>query len=284
MARPAGIFPTFTHVAPDPVTVCERMSAGVFDYPFFNEGVAKSGRGARERLTLDVDAATTPPVGRLALKGFIFHTSHCGSTLLARMLAASPRVRVVSETEAINGLLLAYRLYGLPEEQVLTRLSAILDTYRQPLEAEAFLVFKLTSWNVFFAGLFQRLYPDVGWVYIDRETDAVVRSLLASGGGFADWWHHPVDAIRRHFLGPEAGGGDLHMYLERMVELHRQQAAAARNGKALFLDYPGFLPDLERISTHLALDLSEGELRRAAGVTAFEAKSFEKVRFDAKAR
>jgi hypothetical protein len=153
------ILPIFTTVEENPVTWLKKTGACVFNYPFFNEGVyhtKKSLSGIQPEYSF-ADIPLYEENTLLKIKGLIFHTSHCGSTLLSRMLGSSKQVRVVSETEAINGLLLSYALYHLTENKVLVHLKQIMETYQQPFEDEKFLVFKLTSWNVFFIHLFQKL-------------------------------------------------------------------------------------------------------------------------------
>jgi hypothetical protein len=166
----------------------------VFEYPFFNDAVpvVRPMNSKRKELQLDVEPHFPNPE-TLKLKGFIFHTSHCGSTLLAQMLTASKKTRVVSETEAINGLLLSAVFYKMDEVELLKSLKTVISAYLQPIGIAENVVFKLTSWNVFFIELFQKVYPEIPWIFIDRKTEEVAQSLLKSGRGFVEWWHHPTD-------------------------------------------------------------------------------------------
>ena len=91
-------------------------------------------------------------------------------------------IRVVSETEAINGLLLAYLLNNPERKETLRKLELILNAYQQTVHQEKYLIIKMTSWNIFMADLFQELYPSVKWFYIDRNTTEVVSSLQKSRG------------------------------------------------------------------------------------------------------
>lgn len=253
------------------------MNADVFDYPFFNEGVSslKQYTSDKEIYQLD-DIFYNPKDTLLKIKGFIFHTSHCGSTLLARMLSCSPEVRVVSESEAINGLLLASVLYRIPRTIILDQLASIIKSYQQPLGEECFVIFKLSSWNIFFADLFQELYPKVKWLYIDRGRQEVVKSLLISGRGMTDWYHHPVDIIRKYFLGENTVYPDQETYLTDLIKRHRTQAQKAKNDCALFINYPDFIAEFETLLLpYFNLIFDTKTLQKLKKILTFHAKTGE---------
>lgn len=270
------IFPIYTEVANEPITICEVIDAKVFDFPFFNDGVTKlrNHTSFQKKYKLkEIDILNEGEL--LELKGFIFHTSHCGSTLLSRMLNESPEIRVVSETEAINGLLLAYLLNGLPEKEILIQLKSIINAYRQPIGKEKYLIFKLTSWNVFMAKLFHKLYPSIKWFYIDRNTEDVVKSLLKSNGGMEGWFHHPVDILRRHFLDKDYTGKSKEEYLFHLVEQHRKQANTFKNNNLCSITYPEFLDQFETtILPHFNLNYSKEEINKMKKIKAFNSKSY----------
>lgn len=274
-------FPVYTQLSQPPLTHFTAVRHSVFEYPFFNEGVAALRQPGEQNVPYTLDQFPGVDEARaLELRGFIFHTAHCGSTLLARMLGKLPGVRIVSETEAINGLLLSALFFQLPEQEVLQHLQKIIDAYRQPGAEDRFLIFKMSSWNVFLIGLFQRLYPQTPWLYLDRETETVVQSLLKSGRGFTEWWHHPNDMLRRHFTGPDFVAADFEAYLRRMVEQHRHHAQAAQNEQGLFLEYPAFIDTFQsRILPHFQLQYTESELSPALELTRFEAKTYTPVPF-----
>lgn len=276
-----GIFPVYTQVENPPVTILKALDAGVFDYPFFNEGVHnEQGFNIDKRIYSFSDLKPVDERDLLQIKGFIFHTSHCGSTLLARMLGSLPGVRVVSETEAINGLLLSHVFYDLQEEDLLLQLKQVIEAYRQPLKGEKFLVFKLSSWNVWFIHLFQQLYPELPWIFIDRNTGEVVKALMEKGGGFTDWWEHPTDLLRRYFLGNDFVGKDKTDYLMEMVKGHRQVALKNKNAQSFLLNYPGFISEFENvILPHFNLAFSEAEVQQAIGIKKYDAKKMVKTLF-----
>jgi hypothetical protein len=272
-------FPLYTQPSLCPKTICAPLVEEVFGFPFFNEGLSHF-RLEQTELKTTLDEIQQPASDSLlTLAGFIFHTSHCGSTLLGRMLHVSPKVRVVSETEAINGLLISYLLNDLPEQLVLEQLKQIIEAYLQPLGKAQKVVFKLSSWNVFLIHLFQKQYPEVSWLYLDRNSDDVIRSLLKSSGGMENWFYQPTDTLRKHFVG-ENFEGTKNAYLSILVQQHQAHALDAKNNYALMLKYPSFLNKFEsQIIPHFGLDFTAEDLLLAKEQCAYDAKSNGKKRF-----
>ena len=272
-------FPSYTKVSETPITIFEKLHPEVFDPPFFNDAVSMFRTKDSLRKELDLTAETiSQNRGLLTLKGFVFHTSHCGSTLLANMFRAAKKTRVVSETEAINGLLLSAIFYNLEEKILLKSLKTIVESYLQPLAEAEQVVFKLTSWNVFFIELFQKAYPEVPWIFIDRKTEEVVASLLKSGRGFVEWFYHPTNLLQNYFLGEEKQFESLENYLFAMVEAHKKAIEKIRLGNNLFLEYPSFPNKFEsEILPHFNLNYSEKELESAEEARKYDAKSIYKT-------
>ncbi|MDN3724246.1 hypothetical protein QRD02_07615 [Aequorivita sp. SDUM287046] len=274
-------FPVYTRVGPNPVAVCEKLPVQVFEYPFFNDGAAMQPRSNPKRKELRLQADPIFPNQEfLKLKGFIFHTSHCGSTLLSNMLKSSKQTRIVAETEAINGLLLSAIFYKLDKEEVLRGLTTIVSAYLQPLGNAKNVIFKLTSWNIFFIELFQKAYPNVPWIFIERNSADVVKSLLKNGRGFVEWWYHPTDLLQKYFLGKNPQPETFDAYLFEMVEAHKAAAQKGNSSNKLALEYPDFINEFEsRVLLHFNLNFTNTELEVALEKTKFDAKSIEKSEF-----
>ncbi|MEP0265418.1 hypothetical protein [Dokdonia sp.] len=272
------IFPEYTIVDKEPITICKQINGEAFDYPFFNEGAIalQGGNHIKKQYNLQ-EIELLDDSNLLEIKGFIFHTSHCGSTLLSRMLGISSKIRVISETEAINGLLLSYLLHNLPEKKVMTQLKIIIDAYRQPIGEEKYIIFKFTSWNVFMIRLFQKIYPSTKWTYIDRNTEDVVASLYKSDGGIQNWFYQPTDILRKHFIERSFTNTSKEKYLTHIVEQHRKQVKIYTNDNLCLLMYPEFIDKFEtEILTHFNLQFSELELKDVKELMGFYSKSWEK--------
>ncbi|MEL6559604.1 MAG: hypothetical protein AAFQ94_15540 [Bacteroidota bacterium] len=269
------IYPLYTQVQENPRTICRELSADVFTYPFFNEGVSKSYTNNSNSYTLD-DLEINEAADDLILKGLIFTTSHCGSTLLSGMLSKLPEVRVVSEPEAINGLLLSAVLHQMEADEVILILRKIVRLYSKGARPEKYLVFKLTSWNVFQIELFKQAFPNVKWLFLHREEESLLSSLERSDGGFIDWWEHPVDVLRKHFLPTGKEIQSTRDYLLEMIRGHKHKAVQARDENSLFLEYPGFIENFEEILTHLGIGTGEEDIANALKLLAYDSKTLEK--------
>lgn len=87
-----------------------RCAAGRrFTEPFFEDTVR---RLPAHVTSIDEAVAWAGVHGSLAPRGFVFHGSRCGSTLLSQMLAALPENRVISEPPALDEIL---RLLDIPD-------------------------------------------------------------------------------------------------------------------------------------------------------------------------
>lgn len=267
------VFPISTQVGAVPRTVCQPIDPKAFDFPFFNEGTSRLmlKEASAEECTLE---ELTIEDQLLDLKGFIFHTSHCGSTLMGQLLKSAPEVRVVSEPEAINGLLISYLFYDLPIELMLDKIRRIIDAYRKPIGKEQFLILKMSSWNIFLQDLFEQAYPKVPWVYIDRPTDQVVNSLLKSDSGMVSWWYHPVDILRRHFVGAGEVFESKMAYLQKLVIAHRAAANKFMNARMLPLEYPDWIDQFEsKVLPHFGLSFSKETISQAKKWLSINSKS-----------
>ncbi len=274
-------FPVYTQVNQKPVTICEKLPAEVFDYPFFNDAISLVRPMNSQYKTLELGGGNNSiNPESLTLKGFIFHTSHCGSTLLSNMIGASKKTRIISETEALNGLLLSAVFYKLEETILLKNLKTIISDYLKPLGEAEQVIFKLTSWNIFFIELFQKAYPNVPWIFIDRKKEDVVKSLCRSGRGFVEWFYHPTTVLQDYFLGNKKETESLEKYLMAMVEAHKSCAVKAHFGKNKFVEYPSFISEFEsKILPHFNMDYSKEELESASEMVKYDAKSFQKIAF-----
>ncbi len=274
-------FPVYTLPSENPIVVAEQLPAQVFDPPFFNDAVPmfRAQKSISKRFDFNSILSLTNEVS-LPLKGFIFHTSHCGSTLLANMLGASQKTRIISETEAINGLLLSAIFYEMDRILLAQHLNAIITAYLQPLGEAEQVLFKLSSWNIFFIDLYQEAFPNVPWIFIDRNTEEVVQSLIKTGGGFAAWYYHPTTLLRDYFLGGNIKEDSIEKYLSAMVEAHKKYAENAHFGQKIVATYPSFLDNVEnRILPHFNLKYSKTELAAMEEIKKYNAKSYTKVLF-----
>ncbi len=274
-------FPIYTQIANPAKIIWKPINPKAFDYPFFNDGVLATNPEIKNcDKEKSITKSSNAKANLLVLKGFVFHTSHCGSTLLSRALSTSKRIRVVSEPEAINGLLLAYIFHDIKRESILEQLAQIINGFRQTQGPEQYVVFKLTSWNIFMADLFLELFPEIPWFYIDRETSQVVASLNKSKGAMQSWFNNPNQDLTNYFSGNGYEFTTKLDYLTNLVKRHRAMANTFKNKSYCKLFYPEFLNEFEEvILPHLKLEATSKELMAIKDALNYNSKSFKKEPF-----
>jgi hypothetical protein len=153
------------------------------------------------------DIAVTQPSVRPT--GFIFHLSRCGSTLISQMLAAAPGNIVLSEPDPVDTVLRAhFRDPAITEPQRVQWLQWLVGALawrRQPAEKNLFI--KFDCWHVLFLPLIQRAFPEVPWIFVEREPLEVMASHRGHRGaqmipsvlepGLFGW---DLEAVRRMTL------------------------------------------------------------------------------------
>jgi hypothetical protein len=186
--------------------------------------LVRSGRDMLE--ALDAEPSLDPAL-------VIFHMSRCGSTLLSRLLSRLIGVLAVSEPAPVNSLLLAKDMATPSSLRLLVRALG-----RKRFDDERHYVLKLSSWNVTRASLFRRAFPAARFIWLQREPDAVVASLLADPPGWLKLRHDPA-AVRAMFGIDEAAPDDGSFCVQAVGSL---LAAAQKLRPDLVLDYAD-LPD-----------------------------------------
>jgi hypothetical protein len=163
------------------------------------------------------------PIGRLpdwlaahpglTPRGFIFHMSRCGSTLVTQMLAALPHNLVLSEAPPLDAVVQARaRRPDLSETQQALWLAWMVAALAQPRCGERALFVKLDSWHTLALPLFRRAFPSVPWVFLYRDPVEVLVSQLKVPG------IHTVPSL----------GGAAILGTEAPFEPHRREDYCAR--------------------------------------------------------
>ncbi len=118
--------------------------------------------------------------------GFIFHMSRCGSTLLAQLLAASPRVVAVSEAAPIDAVLRrARQSESMSDHGCFSDVRAIVSALGQPRtggESQYFV--KFDCWHALDLPLIRQAFPNVPWVFVYRDPVEVLVSQMMK----PSWW------------------------------------------------------------------------------------------------
>lgn len=251
-----------------------------FSDPFFIQTINQCLRHPanllfRHRTPLESLWQITASFRSVQPRGFIFHMSRCGSTLVSQMLAALPQNVVLSEAGPIDDVLRAhFRNPAITEPeriQWLQWLITALASQRNPQEKNLFI--KFDSWHVMFLSLIQRAFPGVPWIFLYREPVEVMASAQKQLGG------QMIPGV----LPPELFGWDiatvqkmsLYEYTARVLaRLCHAALVSARQGEGKLANYRQ-LPDAlwPELSNYWNVHFSEAEMQRMLLAAQMDAKN-----------
>lgn len=238
----------------DPAVDWADFGGVPLDGRFFKEAVRAAlarplNRLLRCRADLQ-DVLSGPPEGFRAPDGFIFHMSRCGSTLVARMLAALPDSYAINEAGAIDTILQVSAT--APEEVRAGALRAMVGALGRRPSRRWFV--KLSVWPTLDLALFRKAFPDVPWIFIHRDPAAVLASQIRRRAPELD--PRLVPSRLYGIADGTALSGEVYcaMALARVCEA----ALAAEGG--LFVDHAD-LPEAfsSAILPHFGVDAQEGD-------------------------
>lgn len=148
----------------------EMSEADVRDLPF--------NRLFRYGMALDDLVSEAPDTAPLP-DGFVFHMSRCGSTLVARMLAAVDDQVVVSEPPILDAVV-QFALAGQMSVATLRAIVLALTRDRSGTTRRRFV--KLFHWHALALPLFRAAFPDVPCIFLCRDPVEVLVSQRRSPG------------------------------------------------------------------------------------------------------
>lgn len=159
-----------------------RFADGSPSDPFFEDSARRAGFMPfnwlmRMRSSLGDLIEASHGEETVAPSGFIFHTSRCGSTLVARMLMALPHHCVMSEPDPLDAVVHWAQSGDVPIERQIAGLRAIVAALgrRRSAQTQRFFI-KLDSWHILSLPLFRAAFPDVPWVFLYRDPVEVLVS------------------------------------------------------------------------------------------------------------
>jgi hypothetical protein len=173
-----------------------EFGSEALEEPFFSQTVARLRQAMRPPAELDMSIETTIRIASLlpAVQpaGFIFHVSHCGSTLLSNALKTVPNSVVASESIPLGRLARRYPeapgkyLKARWEEtrrRLLEAMFKLLAHYRTGAPEK--LVVKFASFNLLAIQEVRKHWPATPCVILVREPVEVLASALGEKGWLA---------------------------------------------------------------------------------------------------
>ncbi|MBV9577451.1 MAG: hypothetical protein JO057_02550, partial [Chloroflexi bacterium] len=266
----------FDFSGPVPVLDWADLTAQRFVDPFFDETVARwlSGPHARPLVRTGLEALVAlDSEPSLEPAGMVFHLSRCGSTLVSRLLRAVPGVVVLAEPAPLNALL---RLGSdLIDEAELVRLVRLLVRAlgRCRHSEERHLVLKCTSWNIRRREILAAAFPEVPWVWVQRDPMRVLASLIAEPPGWLGLQGRPHGAARLFGLDPAAVPAMSRVEFVARVLGAMLDAAATDPRRRLLIDYAD-LPAAVwlRVAPHFGLETDAAAIERMIEESRFYSK------------
>ena len=203
----------------------------------------------------------------LRLAGLIFHTTHCGSTLIVRMLASLPGNVVLSEPKPLDQILRNGMRQGCTPDQIvhwLRTMVAALGRRRSPQDRNLFI--KLDGWHVLLLPFFRRAFPNVPWIFAYREPLAVLSAMAQAFPAIDAWMLGLTDAQIAEISVERCGA----LALERIC---RAALDGYRDGDGLLIDHSE-LPEAvcTRVLPHFGLRAEADELAGMRATARFDAK------------
>jgi len=257
------------------VTWCHIGDAR-FVEPFFQQTVDRHQTAEGALCTTPVETLlAVGAASRQELSGLIFHSSRCGSTLLSRMLAASPRHTSLSEPVLVDDIVRAAALVGIEEEVRFDWLRAAVAALGRSRDgrggpaSRSFL--KVDPLDVLDLTTFLQAFPGVGWIFLYRDPVEVLVSqqrntstflrvgtldLARLGLGVEEALEMPAATYRAHVLGKLAETVLAHLEPGgRLVEYRRLPGA------------------IDEVLTHFGVTVTAAERQAMMEVSHFQAKT-----------
>ncbi|PTQ99450.1 sulfotransferase family protein [Mucilaginibacter yixingensis] len=170
----------------DGMLLCNWLNTGQepFVKPFFDETISQIKSKRRvgsftSSSSLSMMEDWSGNITGISPGALIFHTSRCGSTLIAQLLATANQHIVLPEVPFFDDLLrLPYRGQSFGNEEILNLLRAAISYYGQVRTGqEQRLFIKTDSWHMLFFDQLRALYPTVPFVLMYRHPAEIFRSL-----------------------------------------------------------------------------------------------------------
>lgn len=241
--------------------------------PFFNQTVDRlraTKPPAREWETgLDALVREADCLPEVKPAGFIFHVSHCGSTLLANALRTAEGVQVVCESRFLTQVLLPVHVptSDYMRERWSSRLRAVLGAFfslfaHHPDGRAHRLVIKTASTSLLSMGLLRSLFPDTPCVVLIRDPAEVIVANMQIGGGWFASKEMPESAGRLFGFKEPVAAMPVEEYAARVVGALMNAALASPVEGTMLVDYEDLNERrMREIASFFGLELPLGSER-----------------------
>jgi hypothetical protein len=151
-----------------------------FTDPFFDDTIAQcrslafNSSGYKVYTTSDNLVQWSEQLTTVPLSGLVFHVSRCGSTMISQLLAVPQSNIVISEAPVIDQILREEQFDAGTKEKLIYAVVRFFGHKR--FEEEHCLILKLDAWHLLEIQQFRLLFPDVPFMILYRNPEAVLKS------------------------------------------------------------------------------------------------------------
>ena len=239
-----------------------EMSGIDLTEPFFQQTVERARRENRsERFTefdvllqLEKQLESVPPTG------FIFHSSRCGSTLVANACRAVSGSIVLSEANAIDKLIARFITdvdSPVKESLYSVFLRGVVHALAQRRDGEKYLFIKFACCSLAQFKRIQRIWPNVPWLFLYRDP---VETIVSNMSDVPPWLVDNDRRVLSSIIG-DAGKMPLEELCARTIGSLYSTAYNLANGNSMLLNYNQLsVPVIARILNFFNVSLSSEEL------------------------
>ena len=261
-----------------------RMAGVSFVEPFFQQTVDRvrsEQRNGAERFTeFDALLQFDQVLPRVQPTGFIFHSSRCGSTVLANACRSLTNSIVLSEANAIDKLVARFITDAddaVKESVYSVFLRAIVNALVQDDNKHVFI--KFTSCSVSQLARIQRIWPRVPWVFLYRDA---IETIVSNVTDPPEWLLDQDHRILAHVTGAspaEVAEMSLEELCARSIGSFFTSAHSLANEHSMLLNYAQLsVSSISAILNFFKVRASAEELERIASGTRIYSKEVSATR------
>jgi hypothetical protein len=267
---PSGWLPYQLSVARDgaPGVDWADFSGLALDGRFFADAVRQARARPLNRLLrchtgLD-DFLRGPPEELRRPDGLIFHMSRCGSTLVARLLAAMPDTDLIVEAEPLDAMIQLASGTQAPDAGRAQALRTMIGALGRRPARRRFV--KLNASHALALPLFRLAFPDIPWLFLYRDPAAILASQMAGRG--TELTPEIVSSLLYGIPDGAALPGEI--YCARALAAVAEAALASEGG--LFVDHAALPEAFSAILAHFGIDPGAVERQPIRAIARRDAK------------
>jgi len=264
-----------------------QMAGVTFTEPFFQQTVdrlrAEHAEGPERFTEFDALLQLDKTLPRVEPAGFIFHSSRCGSTLLANACRGTNNSIVLSEAAAIDKLVARFITDAndaVKESLYSVLLRAVVNALAQnDSQTEQRVFIKFSCCSVSQLERIRRIWPRVPWIFLYRDP---VETIVSNVSNPPAWLLDEDHRILAHITGTsvaEVGEMSLAERCARSIGSFFSTAHTLANDNSLLLNYKQLSsPAISGILKFFNVRPSAGELERIASGTRIYSKQVSSTR------